>query len=66
MRVIIRRPQAYELKRQEPKTPIPGILFTDEEGRALEAYQFGGGAAEAAERLRLAMERAQERSGAAR
>ena len=37
MRVIIRRPHAYKVKRKYPKTPIPGLVVLDAEGEFLGA-----------------------------
>lgn len=37
MRVIIRRPHAYKIKAKYPKTPIPGLVVLDADGKFLGA-----------------------------
>ena len=35
MRIIVRRPHAYELKAKDKDVPIPGIAFLDSEGNVV-------------------------------
>jgi hypothetical protein len=35
VRLIIRRPHAYEFKNKDKSVPIPGIVFLDAEGKLI-------------------------------
>jgi hypothetical protein len=35
VRIIIRRPQAYEFKNKDKSVPIPGIVFLDGQGKVV-------------------------------
>ncbi|MHC4514044.1 MAG: hypothetical protein ACYTGW_12890 [Planctomycetota bacterium] len=35
LRILIRRPHAYKFRRDHPKSPIPGIVLLDANGKVL-------------------------------
>jgi hypothetical protein len=39
VRLIVRRPHAYELKKKDKSVPIPGIVFLDAEGKVVGTVQ---------------------------
>ena len=39
VRLIVRRPHAYEFKKQDRSVPIPGIVFLDGQGRVVATVQ---------------------------
>lgn len=40
VRIILRRPQAYEFRERFKGVPIPGLVFMDAEGRVKETVSF--------------------------
>lgn len=42
MRIILRRPQAYEFRDRFKEVPIPGLVFMDAGGRVRETVAFDG------------------------
>lgn len=42
VRIIIRRPHAYEFRKKYGLTPIPGVAILDVEGAWVEGYDFKG------------------------
>lgn len=47
VRIIIRRPQAYEFKAAHDEAPIPGIIFLDGDGKVRGTHELKGDAAAA-------------------
>ena len=39
VRIIIRRPHAYEFKSKDKGVPIPGIVFLDAQGKVVRTVQ---------------------------
>ncbi len=42
MRVIVRRPHAYEFAKDHPGSPIPGIAILDAEGKLVDQHDLKG------------------------
>ena len=40
VRLIVRRPHAYEFKNKDKRVPIPGIAFLDAEGKVVGTLQL--------------------------
>jgi hypothetical protein len=40
VRLIVRRPHAYEFKKQDKSVPIPGIIFLDAQGKVVGTVQL--------------------------
>ncbi len=43
VRVIIRRPHAYEFRKKDKSVPIPGIVFLDAQGNVTGSAQLESG-----------------------
>jgi hypothetical protein len=39
VRLIVRRPHAYEFKKKDTRVPIPGIAFLDAQGKVVGTVQ---------------------------
>jgi hypothetical protein len=42
VRIIIRRPQAYEFKAAHDEAPIPGLVFLDGDGKVRGTHELDG------------------------
>jgi hypothetical protein len=40
VRLIVRRPHAYEFKKKDKSVPIPGIVFLDAQGKVVGTVQL--------------------------